>query len=469
MFVKRFDVLLLIVLVTARLRIDTLADLAAPRPVEVIRKIPWLNALLPEQGWSLLVDWLTDPLSLLLISVTMGLLLAYVLVDVAGATRQKAQDASGEQAMPNFRVKLALIFVIIATTIIAQSSYLIALRHISGPASYTHDGGVIQTEEAMKFILQGKNPYVEDYTKTPMAEWGLDLRTALYHFPYLPWTLIFSLPFFQAGMAIFGWFDERVVYLLLFAVMLLMAAHMNASRSARLALVMALGLNPIMGSDVIFGQNDSFVLFWLVAALWAGARNRSRMRSLSPVFYALACASKPTAWFLAPFFLLYWAKEGVSLVMGDSRASAVGRMLRRLAPFAIVFVIVVVPFVLWDPYNFYDDVWAWSAGTSPTAYQIRGWGLSNFVLGLNLVPTRVAYFPFWIPEAMVAVPLVLGLLRRQWQANTLANVAWHGAVLLFAYAYVSRFLNENYLGFIVGLLAVGVLMGERSTSSIPDP
>ena len=70
---------------------------------------------------------------------------------------------------------------------------------------------------------------------------------------------------------------------------------------------------------------------------------------------------------------------------------------------------------------------------------------------------------------MVAVPLVLGLLRRQWQANTLANVAWHGAVLLFAYAYVSRFLNENYLGFIVGLLAVGVLMGERSTSSIPDP
>jgi len=90
MFVKRFDVLLLIVLVTARLRIDTLADLAAPRPVEVIRKIPWLNALLPEQGWGLLVDWLTDPLSLLLISITMGLLLAYVLVDGAGARRVKS-------------------------------------------------------------------------------------------------------------------------------------------------------------------------------------------------------------------------------------------------------------------------------------------------------------------------------------------------------------------------------------------
>ena len=162
MFVKRFDVLLLVVLVTARLRIDTLADLAAPRPVELIRKIPWLNALLPEQGWALLVDWLTDPLSLLLITITMGLLLAYVLVDAVGGARATSNgDATRLDAVPNFRIKLGLIFAIIATTVIAQSSYLIELRHVQGPASYTHDGVVIQTEEAMKFVLQGRNPYVD--------------------------------------------------------------------------------------------------------------------------------------------------------------------------------------------------------------------------------------------------------------------------------------------------------------------
>jgi hypothetical protein len=371
--------------------------------------------------------------------------------------------------MPHFRIKLVLVFAIVATTVIAQSSYLIALRHVSGPASYTHDGGVIQTEEAMKFILQGKNPYVEDYTKTPMADWGLDLRTALYHYPYLPWTFIFSLPFYQAGIAILGWFDERMVYLPLFVGMLLMAAGLTTDRSARLALVMVLGLNPIMGSDVIFGQNDSFVLFWLVAALWAGGRSRPATRWLSPIFFALACASKPTAWFLAPFILLYWTGEGFNLQSSVTPAAAFGRMLRRLAPFAIVFAIVVVPFILWDPYNFYDDVWAWSAGTSPTAYQIRGWGLSNFVLALSLVPTRVAYFPFWITEALVSVPLVLILLRRQWLDNTLKNIAMHGGVLLFAYAFVSRFLNENYLGFIVALLAVGALLGDRPASATPDP
>jgi len=131
------------------------------------------------------------------------------------------------------------------------------------------------------------------------------------------------------------------------------------------------------------------------------------------------------------------------------------QLLTRLLSFAIPLGLIVIPFFLWDPYNFYDDVWAWSAGTSLTAYQIRGWGLANFVLAFNLVSSRLAYFPFWIPELIVCVPLLIVLLRRQWRENTVANIAWHGALLLFAFAFTSRFFNENYLGFIVGLLVVG--------------
>ena len=449
----RLDALLLALLLIARLRIDTLAEaVAVPLHMNDVARNPLLGHLLSDQAMKLLAQQgLVDPIGMLLIVAALGCLVLYLLL---------AEIRWSE--LVSYRVKLALIWAILLLTVFAPSIKMMLLRQGSGPASYSHDGGVIQTEATIDFLLSGRNPYVEDYTKTPMAEWGLDLHTALYHFPYLPWTLYFSLPFFQAGMALFGWFDERVVYLLLFVIMLLMAARMGASRGTRLALVMVLGLNPIMGSDVIFGQNDSFVLFWLVAALWAASRNGTRLRGLSPVFFALACDSKPTAWFLGPFFLLYWAREGLP-------SFSPGQLARRLAPFLLVFAVIVIPFVLWDPYNFYDDVWAWSAGTSPTAYQIRGWGLSNFVLGLNLVPSRVAYFPFWIPEAIIAVPLVLILLRRQWRENTLANIAWHGAVLFFAYAYASRFLNENYLGFIVGLLAVGVLMGERIRGPAPDP
>ncbi len=463
MFVRRFDVLLLLLLVTARVRIDTLADLAAPRPIETIRQVAWLNGLLSPDAWALMEDWLTDPISLLLISLTFALVLAYVIVDLLGerSTSDVQRPVSHLQSpVSNFHLKLVIVFAIITTTVVAQSAYLIALRHIAGPATYTHDGGVIQTEETMKFLLQGKNPYTEDYTHTPMADWGLDYKSALYHYPYLPWTFLFSLPFFVVSSATLGWFDERFVYLILFALMLLMAVRLAPTPTSKLALVMLLGLNPIMGSDVIFGQNDSFVLFWIVAALFVAQQPHRFARVTSLALFALACASKPTAWFLAPFYFVFTLRDEL---FDLRRASSI---VRRLLPFVFVFLLIVLPFALWDPYNFYDDVWAWSAGTSPTAYQIRGWGLSNFVLALNLVPSRLAYFPFWIPEVIVSLPLLVLMLRRQLRENTLTNAAWHGGILLFAFAFASRFLNENYLGFIVSLLALGVFAVQSPTSDV---
>src|SRR5262249_948632 len=156
----------------------------------------------------------------------------------------------------------------------------------------------------IKFLLRGKNPYSEDYTQTPMAQWGLDYKTALYHYPYLPWTFLFSLPFFLVSNAALGWFDQRLVYLILFSLTLLMAARLTTNPMARLSLVMILGLNPIMGSDLIFGQNDAFVLCWIIAALFAARQPTGWARAAALALFALACASKPTAWFVAPFFLL---------------------------------------------------------------------------------------------------------------------------------------------------------------------
>ena len=67
---------------------------------------------------------------------------------------------------------MALLWGILLATVFAPSAKLVLLRQGSGPASYSHDGGVIQTEAAIDFLLQGRNPYVEDYLNTPMAEWG---------------------------------------------------------------------------------------------------------------------------------------------------------------------------------------------------------------------------------------------------------------------------------------------------------
>jgi hypothetical protein len=78
------------------------------------------------------------------------------------------------------------------------------------------------------------------------------------------------------------------------------------------------------------------------------------------------------------------------------------------------------------------------------------------VLALGWVPDRFSLWPFWLTELLVALPLLVWFLWRQQRANTLVNASWHYGVFLLAFFYVSRFLNENYLGYILAFLALAI-------------
>lgn len=450
---RRLDALVLAVLVLARIRIDTLAEAAVlPLRQADVARHSWLGQLLPPQAASLLAQQqLVDPVGLLLIVAALGCLLVYLLL---------SEFIRGERL--RYWISLVLIWAIVLLTVFAPSLKLALLRQNSGPASYSHDGGVIQTEATIAYLLDGRNPYVEDYLATPMAEWGIDaFRTALYHYPYLPWTFLFSAPFKLLADAAIGWYDQRFVYLLLFALTLLLTPGLARGAQNKLLLVMLLGLNPIMGSDLIYGQNDSFVLAWIVLSLWLYGRGRKPAAGrgwqiASAAALGLACASKPTAWFLAPFYLV--------LVAGDDprdlwrRPPAwLARAWRSGWPALAAALLVVGPYLAWNPAALYDDVWRWSAGTSETAYQIWGWGASNLVLALGWVEDRFAYWPFWLTELLIGLPLLLALLKKQAAENTPARAAWGYGLFLVAFFFVSRFLNENYLGYILAFLALGTL------------
>lgn len=458
---KSFDVLILFILVIARIRIDTLADgLVLPQRHEDVRRL--VGGWWPTASLDLLADWLSDPVTLLLVSVALGLTVVYFVVD-AGS------DFWGEWR--TWQIKLGLIWAIVAVLVFGQTALFIGLRHITGPAAYTHDGGVIQTEATIQFFLAGQNPYVEDYLKTPMAEWGIEFRTALYHYPYLPWTFVFSTPFYLLSQAGWGWFDQRLVYLLLFALTLWLAQSLAATPGEKLLAVMIIGLNPLLASDVIFGQNDSFVLFWLGLGGWLWQRGQLQKPFegkgylwLGSLAYGLACASKPTAWFLAPFCFLYLLRHewGSRLIPPPQRWPWLGLTLfKRAWPLAAVMVLVVGPWFVWNPGAMFDDVWRWSAGTAAQPYQIRGWGLSNFILAFQWVPDRLAYWPFWITEVIIATPLLILLLWRQVRRNTLGTMLYGYVILLAAFFYGSRFLNENYLGYLAACLTLALVVDEN--------
>ena len=448
---KSFDVLLLFILLLARLIINKFAEAGLFEHFKNVVRHPLVGGWLPRGAADAFGPWYGDPIFLLLAALSLLAFLLYVFIDLF-------KERWGERMV--FRWKCALLWVIILTLVILPTLKMTLLRHDNLPHSYSHDGGVIQTEIAIDYFLAGKSPYIEDYHDTPMAEWGFpEFRTALEHYPYLPATFILPAPVKLLSEALIGWYDQRFTYLILFVVILLLAyALTRKDGRAALGLTMILGLNPIMGLDVIFGQNDVFVLAWLVISAWFLHRKQWLWGS---VFFGVAAASKPTAWFLAPFFALLLLDVPALPFSQIFRKSSLIVILRRSLPALGVFLLFVLPYALWSPTDFIDDAWRWAAGTAQVHYQIWGLGFANFVLATGALPDRFAYWPFWIPELLAGVPALLLLAIQQMRENTVGSVFWHGAILLLTFAFFSRFLNENYLGFILALFALGYYLAPR--------
>lgn len=502
-----WDAYLVGILALAHLRILAYAEQTA-LPLDMrlndILRHPFLGNLLPdvgEQAIGAVGPLPIEPIGLLLHASTIGFVILYFAADLLPATRQKT-------AAIRTTLKWSLLALVICFAVILPTTKLMLLRDISGPASYTHDGGVIQTEVTIDYFLSGKNPYIEDYLNTPMAEWGVsEYRTALYHYPYLPWTFIFSSVFYLIGQ-LTGFYDQRIVYLFLMIIALFFLPRFATSQRNKLSLVAAVGLNPLMAIDIVFGQNDSFVLCWIIFSLlclqkwWhlrsadecendgfdnqrdsqmmIAASQSSRWLIASAILFGLACASKPTAWFFAPFYGLLLVRGNVLAGLAQQSASRpqnqfaklvkhwwlmlrqIPLIVRRAFPALAIFAILIIPYLIWDAYAFYDDVWRWSNGRGETGYQIWGWGFSNFVLGFGLVADRFGQWPFLITQAIIAGPLLLWTLYRQLRDNTIRAACWHYALLLLGFFYASRFLNENYLGYVAAFFAIGLFAVEES-------
>jgi hypothetical protein len=80
-----------------------------------------------------------------------------------------------------------------------------------------------------------------------------------------------------------------------------------------------------------------------------------------------------------------------------------------------------------------------------------------------LVSSRFAQWPFWLLEVVLTLPVLLWFVRRQQQHNQVGQACWHYGLMLLVFFYASRFLNENYLGYILAFLAIGFL----SATSLP--
>jgi hypothetical protein len=482
-----FDALLLLVLVLVRARLDTFAIAIVPRPAEEVLRLPGARALLSDAAMKQIGDFLGDPLTVLVLAATFTLTTAYLVLDLfanaAFTTRAEEEAPTTERlvipsAAKNPRpgrgflaalgmtrphwllpTKLALLGLIIFLSVGLNTLMVIGLRVATEPHRFAHDGGVLMTEQAATWVRQGKNPYVEDFHGTAMEK-AFPNGPGLSHYPYLPLAFLPTVPLVPLFQAATGWFDQRLIYLALHAITLVAVGFLVRPPGEKLLALMLVGLNPILANDLIYGYNDVFPLAFVALATLCLARRRHYLAALS---LGVALATKLTVWPLVPFFLL---------AMGPPKRLPAPRLARYFGPrlllLALPLLATALPFALANFPAFYDDVWLYNTGAAPIdPVPIKGWGLANLVLLWGWVPSTTSPFPFWLPQLIVGLPLLLGLLWVQRRHNSPGAALLTSGVFLLAFFLLSRTMNANYLGFTLSLLAIGYFADAGGAAAAP--
>lgn len=359
-----------------------------------------------------------------------------------------------------YRVKLTIVILATSVAVVLPAISMIILRQSTSPEKYIQDGA-LQTELSIEYLLQGKNPYAEDYRGTPLAAWTWDTAAegttenpALDHNAYLPFTFVFSIPFYALLKNSVGWYDQRLVYLPLFFCTFVPLARHAVQQERKLGLLTLFGLNLFMAPYTAWGGNDGLVLFWLVTSTYLLLENRTTLSALS---LGLACASKQTAWLFVPFFLTYvWVKAPPTKKFGA---------IRKTYLLLMVPVLLILPFLLWNPSAFLDDTFFYMSGGAASSYPIRGVGIGSLMLALGIISDRTAYFPFAVLQVASCLPLLIFLLRRQTSLDDVRQ-CWLGfGLLLLTFSFFSRFFNATLLGVVVASLGIGLLAEDYGGST----
>jgi hypothetical protein len=315
-----------------------------------------------------------------------------------------------------------------------------------------HDGA-IQLEQALVLLAEGQNPYAASYRDVLSRYYELSgnpvpSEGVFDYFVYLPGYLLASLPFYQLFQALQLPYDQRWLYLLAYAVLILLLPTLVERPMLKLTLVAAVALNPLVAGPVILGMNDVLVLLFLVVAM---AALRHQRLLLSAIVFGLACTLKQSAWFVAPFYVLL-------LYQILPRATRVRQTVRYLAVIALIVVAIIVPFALWSLPDFIADVFAYPGGAVAANYPIRGYTIGMFLLGTGLISTPLDPFPFWILQLGFGVPLLAWLLASQWRRGGPGATLVNAGAFIFGLGLVSRFFQENYVGFVVAIVSVGIVL-----------
>lgn len=336
-----------------------------------------------------------------------------------------------------FLLKSVLLTLLIVGSIGAAFYSAIIVRHQTSPIYNIHDQ-VIQQELAIRFLLHGKNPYAVTYFGTPLENWGYsetEVNPALYHFVMQPFYLIFAIPFYLVFAHGVGLFDGRIPLLFLFATLLIAAWKLVKDKQKKLEFIILLGFNPATLGYMLEGRDDVFMFAFLFIAL---ALLHKKRYSWGGVVLALAFAVKQSAWPIFPFYFAYLY----------FRNKDFKKTVKQIIPFALTFAVIVMPFVAWNIKAFFESTIFYLSGNVIHSYPISGYGFGMILNHIGIIKNVHSYFPFFIFQTVVGIPLAVVLMLWQKRNNTTQRLILSYVIFLFVFWYFSRYFNNSHLGYI---------------------
>lgn len=216
-------------------------------------------------------------------------------------------------------------------------------------ASYTTDSAAFDQASA-RLLLHGHNPYTASLS-TVGHLWSVPQRFWTYtvdgghvvHASYPAGSFLLYVPAMALGLnhMVVDWVD-LVAWMACIALFFVLLPASLRWLSGLLA------LTPIFIGLFSSGGTDAAFLPFLVLAVWRWDRysvpGTGLARWIGPFALGVACAIKQTPWFCVPMLA-----TGIALEARMSGRSAMRPALRYLGIVAGVFLVVNLPFVVWQP------------------------------------------------------------------------------------------------------------------------
>lgn len=335
------------------------------------------------------------------------------------------------------KLKDVLLWILVVVVIGSSFASSIIVRHINHPTYQIHDMP-LQQEIAIRYLLDGKNPYATTYFGTFLEQWhysDTEKNPALYHFVLPPFYIIFALPFYFISNHTIGYFDARIPLLFLFFSILAVSQFLIKDREKRRLFVVLFSFNPATLMYMLEGRSDIFMFAFLFLGLFLLQNKRFL---LAGVPLALAFAVKQSVWPFFPFYLafLYF------------KTKIIRKTIIALLPFTVAFSLVVLPFFLWDQKAFLDSIILYLSGSTVNSYPISGYGFGKFLQEVGVITNPQKYYPFIIWQLIIGLPALFVLIRFLQKKPAVPRLIVSYGIFLFIFWYFSRYFNNSHLGYL---------------------